>query len=295
MELETILAILASTLRMATPLVLAAMAGIISERSGVINIALEGFMLVGAFAAAAITALWPMPWLGVVGAIASGLLLSGLYGYFCLSLRTDQIVAGTALNMFAIGVTPLLCKLLFGVQGATPALAVEARFSFEPMLIAALSVLGLSWLLRRTAFGLHVTFAGANPEALACSGVDPLRVRWQAVLLSGMLASMAGASLSIYLASSFARQMSAGRGFMALAALILGRWQPWPAALACLFFGFTEALQIRLQGVTLPGASEPVPVQIIQILPYLLTLVVLLGLAKRSGAPRALGKHFQRL
>jgi simple sugar transport system permease protein len=145
-----------------------------------------------------------------------------------------------------------------------------------------------------TPAGLWLRFAGQNPEALACAGVSPLRVRWAAVLTSGMLAAAGGAALSIYLSSSFARQMSAGRGFMALAALIFGRWQPVPAALACLLFGFTEALQIRLQGVRLPGMEAPVPVQFIQILPYLVTLLVLAGFVGRRGAPKALGRPYER-
>jgi simple sugar transport system permease protein len=284
----------ASALRMSTPLLLAAMAGVVCERSGVVNIALEGLMLAGAFAAAAFTLAAGSPWLGLGGALAVGGLLGLLYGLFVIKLRADQIVTGTAFNMLAFGLTPLLAKALYGVAGSSPSIPLAERFHWEPLALACATVVALHFFLRMTPAGLWLRFAGQNPEALACAGVSPLRVRWAAVLTSGMLAAAGGAALSIYLSSSFARQMSAGRGFMALAALIFGRWQPVPAALACLLFGFTEALQIRLQGVRLPGMEAPVPVQFIQILPYLVTLLVLAGFVGRRGAPKALGRPYER-
>lgn len=283
---------LESALRLSTPLLLAAMAGLVCERSGVINIALEGLMLAGAFVAAAVTLASASPWLGLGGAMLAGAVLGVFYGFFVIALRADQIVTGTALNLLIFGLTPLFTKFLYGVVGASPAIPLAQRFQNEPLFLAVALVLFLHLLLRHTPLGLWLRFAGQNPAALACAGVSPLKLRWGAVMLSGMLAAAGGASLSICLSSSFTRQMSAGRGFMALAAVIFGRWQPIPAALACLLFGMTDALQIRLQGVVLPGMEEPLPVQFIQILPYVITLIVLAGMVGRRGAPQALGKVF---
>lgn len=290
--LDSLLNVAASTLRVATPLLFAVLGGLVSERSGVINIALEGLMLVGAFAAAAIAFTTQSPWMGALGGMGAGLALAAIYGLFVIRLRSDQIVAGTAINMLAAGVTPFLCKILFDSSGATPSLRLEARFSVAPMWLAWVFVAGVAFWLSRTPSGLWVRFAGENPAALDSAGVRVNRVRWSAVLLSGALAGLGGASLSIFLASSFSRNMTAGRGFMALAALIFGKWRPLPAAAACLLFGFADAMQIRLQGVKLWGAEEPVPVQFIQILPYLVTVLVLAGVVGRSRAPKALGTPF---
>lgn len=284
---------LESALRMSTPLLLAAMAGLIAERSGVINIALEGLMLAGAFVAAAATLTSGSPWLGLAAAMLAGALLGLFYGCFVISLRADQIVTGTALNMLVFGLTPLSAKLLYGVVGSSPAIPLTQRFHDEPMFLALAVVAMLHLVMRYTPAGLWLRFAGQNPAALACAGVNPNKVRWFALLMSGLLAAAGGASLSIYLSSSFTRQMSAGRGFMALAALIFGRWQPIPAALACLLFGATDALQMRLQGVTLPGMGDPLPVQFIQILPYVITLLVLAGMVGQGKAPKALGQTYR--
>jgi simple sugar transport system permease protein len=285
--------LLSSTLRLSTPLIFAALGGLLSERSGVINIALEGLMLVGAFGAAAGTALTHSPWLGLGCGLAAGVALAALYALFVIRFRANQIVAGTAINLLALGLTPFLCKLLYGVTGSTPAIPIHERFHSAPLWLSWVAVL-LCWLaLKHTPAGLWLSFAGEHPDALHAAGVRVNRVRWLAVLLSGALAGMGGASLSIFLSSSFSRNMTAGRGFMALAALIFGKWRPLPAALACLLFGFTEALQMRLQGVPLWG-GKPIPVQFIQILPYVATVLVLAGIVGRSRAPNALGTPFQR-
>lgn len=285
--------LLASTLRVSTPLIFAALAGLVSERSGVINIALEGMLLVGAFAGAAVTTATGTPWAGAVAAVIAGLAFAGIYGASVIRLRADQIVAGTAMNMLAAGITPFMCKLLYGTTTGTPSIALSGRFSSEPLWMAA--VLGLlvwGWL-KYTPSGAWVRFAGEKPEALAAAGVRVQRVRWVAVLTSGAIAGLGGASLSIFLASSFSRNMTAGRGFMALAALIFGKWRPIPAVAACLLFGLAEAGQIRLQGVILWG-TEPVPVQFIQILPYLVTIGILAGFVGQARAPQALGKSYER-
>ena len=238
-----IIALIASMLRVSTPLLFAALGGLMCERAGVINIALEGMMLIGAFAGGAVAATTHSPWIGSLGAMLAGMLLAAIYGLFVIRLRADQIVAGTAVNMLAAGL----------------------------------------WL----------RFAGEHPEALDSAGIRVNRVRWAGVLASGCLAGLGGASLSIFLASSFSRNMTAGRGFMALAALIFGKWRPIPTAAACLLFGLADAMQIRLQGVVLWG-SDPVPVQFIQILPYVVTVLVLAGWVGKSRAPKALGLPFSK-
>jgi simple sugar transport system permease protein len=279
----------ASVARVSTPLVLAALGGLFSERAGVVNIALEGVMLFGGFAAAVAAASFHSPWAGALAAVVAGVLASLFYGLFVIRWRSDQIVAGTAINLLAAGLTPFLMKAIYGSTTSTPSLALDLRFQSAPVWMAFLAV-GLSaFCLRRLPFGLWIRFAGENPDALEAAGVSVTRTRWAALAVSGALAGLGGASLSIFLSSSFSRNMTAGRGFMALAALIFGKWRPVPAALACLLFGVFEAAQIRLQGVVLWG-EDPVPVQFIQILPYLATLVVLAGFVGKSRAPKALGR-----
>jgi simple sugar transport system permease protein len=288
---DLIFPLLGSTVRVSIPLLFAALGGLLSERSGVINIALEGLMLVGAFAAAVVTYSTHSPWFGAFAGMGAGIALAAFYALFVIRLRSNQIVAGTAINMVAAGATPFLAKILYGSTNASPAIPIEERFHYAPLGIAILLLAVISFWLYRTPSGLWVRFAGEKPEALDSAGVRVNRVRWISVLLSGALAGLGGVSLSIYLSSSFSRNMTAGRGFMALAALIFGGWRPIPAALACLLFGFADALQIRLQGVILWG-TEPVPVQFVQILPYVATILVLAGVVGQSRAPKALGTPF---
>jgi len=212
--------LLESTLRVTTPLIFAALGGMFSERSGVINIALEGMMLIGAFGAAVTTYVTHSPWLGLGGGMAAGALLAAVYALFVIWLRANQIVAGTAINMLALGLTPFLCKILYDVTGQTPAIPLAERFQSAPLYLSWV-VVGLCWLwLKYTRGGLWVSFAGEHPEALDAAGIRVNCVRWAAVLMSGALAGMGGASLSVFLSSSFSRNMTAGRGFMALAALM---------------------------------------------------------------------------
>ena len=283
----------ASTLRVSTPLIFAALGGMLSERAGVINIALEGLMLIGAWAAAVGTLVTHSPWLGSGLGMSAGLLLAAIYAFFVIRLRANQIVAGMGINMLAFGLTPFLCKILYDVTGSTPAIPIADRFQSAPAYFVWLFVALAFLTMKFTSVGLWVSFAGEHPQALDAAGVRVNRVRWAAVLVSGALAGLGGAALSIFLSSSFSRSMTAGRGFMALAALIFGKWHPIGAALACLLFGFAEAVQIRLQGVVLWG-TQPIPVQFIQILPYVVTILVLAGFVGRSRAPKALGTPFQR-
>jgi simple sugar transport system permease protein len=292
--------LLASTARVSTPLIFAALGGLMSERAGIINIALEGKMLVGAFAAAVGTLLsaqlcdtlhapWLVPlspWTGALFAMVAGALLASLYGLLVIHFRSNQIVAGTAINMLALGLTPFLCNLIFGQTGNSTILPFAQRLHFAPLLSWVLPIALYFWL-KYTRQGLWLSFAGENPQALASAGIRVNRVRWFAVLCSGALAGFGGATLSIFLSSSFSRNMTAGRGFIALAALIFGKWKPIPTAFACLLFGFFDAVQIRLQGATVSG--HQIPVQFIQILPYVVTILVLAGSVGKSRAPKALG------
>ena len=285
---DVFLAVLASTLRVSTPLLLAALGGLLCERSGVINIGLEGMMLMGAFAAASAAFLTHSPWIGALAAMGAGFLVAAFYGLFVIRLRSDQIVAGTAINMLAAGVAPFLSKILFGSTGSTPTIPMAERFQTAPVWFAWAMAIAVFLWLKYSAPGLWLQFAGEHPEALESAGVRVKRVRWFAVLMSGILAGLGGASLSIFLSSAFSRNMTAGRGFMAVAALIFGKWRPIPTALACLFFGLADALQIRLQGVICWG-HESVPVQFIQIFPYVVTIFVLAGFVGKARAPRSLG------
>ncbi|MBC7387555.1 MAG: ABC transporter permease [Cryobacterium sp.] len=282
------LSILLSTFRVSAPLVFVSMGGILSERSGVVNIALEGLMLTGAFAAASVAFLTHSPWLGAAAGIIAGVGMAAVYALFVIQFRADQIVAGTAINLLAFGLTPLLSKAFFDSTGATPSLEIHDRFGNEPLYLALVSVVLITLWFKHSRLGLWVGFAGEHPEALSTAGIRVRAVRWFGVLAAGALAGLGGATLSIFLSSSFTRGMTAGRGFMALAALIFGKWKPIPTFFACLFFGLTDALQIRLQGVAIFG-DAPIPVQFIQVLPYLFTILVLAGFMGKSSPPKALG------
>lgn len=267
------LAFLISILRMATPIIFAALGGLLSERSGVVNIALEGHMLLGAFTAASVALVTQSAWLGWIAAGLSGMALAAIYSFFVIELESEPVVAGTALNLLMIGSIPLASKGFFDTTGSTPSLLAEVRFTYEPILMVLLIVLLMHFWLSHTSSGLWVSFAGRRPEALAPQGISLKRVRWLSVLFCGSLAAWGGATLSLYLASAYSPLMSGGRGFMALAAMIFGRWAPLPTLAACLFFGLTEAVQIRLQGVYFGGIQ--VPVQLVQVIPYVVTIVVL--------------------
>lgn len=284
-----VVTLLFATLRLATPLIFASMGGMMSERSGVVNVALESFMLVGAFVGAVAGYSASHAWIGWIAATVAGLIIGALYALFVIELRADQIVTGMAFNLLVMGVIPFMTKILYNSTGSTPALPAENRFTFEPLVMAFLLVVALTWWLRKTRSGLWLLFAGEHPEALMASGVSVRKVRWIAVTLSGAFAAWGGASLSLFLASSYSPMMTGGRGFMALAALIFGKWKPLPAFAACLLFAFADAVQIRLQGTQIGGVE--IPVQFVQILPYIVTIIALAGFIGASRPPKALGKE----
>ncbi|MEO8260814.1 MAG: ABC transporter permease [Acidobacteriota bacterium] len=288
------LSLVMSTLRLATPLVLAALGGLFSERAGVINIALEGIMLAGAFAAAAITYATGNPWIGLLSGMSAGVLIAAIHAVACIRYRADQVVSGTAINILMFGVPGFLSGALFLSSGSTPQLAKEQLIPNAPMVMAAL-IVPLAWyVLYRTPFGLRLRSVGENPAAADAAGISVASIRYAGVLLSGVLAGAGGAYLSIGQSSLFTRNMTSGRGFIALAALIFGKWRPVQTMLACLLFGFTEALSIQMQGVVKLPSGEDIPVQFIQIVPYVLTIVVLAGFIGQSRPPRALGMPYEK-
>jgi ABC-type uncharacterized transport system permease subunit len=318
MDEITLGTLIASTLRVSTPLILCALAGTLCERAGVIDLGLEGKMLMCAFAAASFGVLSGSLVLALLMAIAVGVALSMLHGYACVSHRGDQVVLGMAITMTAAGLTVVLGIAWFKQGGQTPPLPDAVRLGplFPGLLDAAKAVpwvgtvLGIGllghdffvygalvmvaavwWLLYRTRFGLRLRAAGENPAMVDAAGVSVLKMRYAALALNGVLSALAGSYLVLALTPSFIPNMTAGRGYMALAAMIFGKWHPVGALAACLLFGFLEAAAIRLQGVVLPGIGA-VPVQVIQALPYLMTVVLLAGFIGRAAAPKALGTPY---
>ena len=310
--------VIASTLRVSVPLILCALAGVLCERSGVIDLGLEGKMLMTAFATAVVGVSTGSLALALAAALLVGLLLSMLHGYACVSHGGDQVVLGMAITMTAAGLTVVLGIAWFAQGGQTPPVPDSVRlgswftgagqvvaqvpwmgrmlalafFGHNLMVYGALLlVAAVWWLLYRTRFGLRLRAAGENPSMVDAAGVSVKLLRYQALALNGVLASLAGAYLVLAQNPSFIPHMTAGRGYMALAALIFGKWHPVGALWACLLFGFLDAVSIRLQGAQLPLIGA-VPVQAIQALPYVLTVVLLAGFIGNAVAPKALGRPY---
>jgi simple sugar transport system permease protein len=304
-----------ATVRGAAPLVLAALGGLYSERAGVVDIGLEGKMLASAFAAATVAALTGSAWIGLTAGVASSILVSAVHGLACVTYHGNQVVSGMALNITLSGLTAVLGNAWFHEGGQTPLLGPGARFApielpgaaalaplpvvgtiygevvsgHNVLVYAAAAALPLTaWIVARTRLGLRLRAVGENPDAVDTAGVSVAGTRYRAVLASGLLCGLAGAYLSIAHHASFVRDMSAGKGYLALAALIFGRWRPLPAVGACLLFAFADAVQVRLQGTPLPVVGV-VPVQLIQAVPYVLTVALLAGFVGRAVAPRAIG------
>jgi simple sugar transport system permease protein len=314
--LDLVVSILAATLRVATPLILAALAGLFAERAGVVDVGLEGKMLAGAFAAAATAAVTGSVWIGLGAAILASGVLALIHALACVSLRGSQVVSGMAINVLASGLTATLAIAWFRMGGQTPPLPQSARFPPLPLpgaeTIGQIPVLGrllvsvvgghtapvylalalvplASFLLWRTRFGLRLRACGENPGAVDAAGISVARLRYAGVMIAGLLCGAAGAAIATAQGAGFGTDMTAGRGFIALAALILGAWKPWPVLATCLAFGLLDAIAIRLQGVLIPGLGVPFPVQAVQALPYVLTVILLAGFVGRAVAPRAAG------
>jgi len=284
-----------SALRLATPLIFAALGGLFSERSGVINIALEGLMLAGAFTAAVVTYEAHNPYIGVLcGALAGGVLAT-VYAIACIKFEADQVVAGMAINFLMFGLPALISGAIYDSTGSTPQLDKAIQLPELSAPVLALLLVPVCWyVMYKTPFGLRLRAAGENPAAADAAGVNVIRLRYKAVIISGLLAGIGGAYLSIGQSSLFTRNMTAGRGFIALAALILAKWKPFPVLGACLFFGFTEALTFHIQGIIKLPSGEDIPIQFIQMIPYVLTIIVLAGFIGLSRAPKALGVPYSK-
>ena len=316
--IETVVLLLDSTLRLSAPLLLACLAGLYSERAGVFDIGLEGKMLAAAFAAAATAAVTGSAWVGLGAALLASLVFALIHGFACITARGEQIVSGVALNFLAAGLTAVLGHAWFSQGGKTPALPRDARLGPIELpfaqTLADIPLLGpiwsellsghslpvylafaaapLSWwVLWRTRFGLRLRAAGENPAALDTAGVSVIRTRYMGVMVCGLLCGVAGAYLSLAQSAGFIPNMSAGKGFIALAALIFAKWRPMQAMAACLLFGFLDAAAIRLQGAELPLIG-PAPVQLIQAAPYILTVVLLAGFIGRAIPPKAGGRPY---
>ena len=317
MDLMTIVQILDSALRLATPLLFACLAGLFSERSGIFDIGLEGKILMSAFLSASVAAMSGSVWIGLLGGVAGSVFLALLHGVASITFRGNQLISGVAINFLASGVTVVIGENWFGLGGRTPQLQGNARFqeltlpfadavSGVPVIgpiysdllsghsilvyVGLLAVLGTWWLLFRTRFGLRLRAVGENPESVDTAGVSVIRLRYSAVLIAGILCGLAGTYLATGLAAGFVKEMSAGRGFIALAALIFAKWRPGYALMACLLFGLLEALGNRYQNIDI--GDFQVPVQFMQALPYILTVVILAGFVGKAIPPRAGGEPY---
>ncbi len=314
--------LLDATLRVSTPLMLAAMAGLFSERSGVVDISLEGKMLGAAFAAGATAYATGSPWLGLAVAIAVSCFMGGLHAFATVTHRGDQMISGLAANMLAAGLTVTLGIAWFQQGGDTPPLPAEARFSPlnfpELAFLADIPLLGpylapvytellsghnllvyvalaavplTAWVLMRTRFGMRLRAVGEAPSAADTAGISVAAMRYQAQLIAGLLCGVAGCYLAIAHSANFVPHMTAGKGFIALAAMIFGKWRPKQAMYACLLFGFFEALAARLQGVEIAYIGQ-LPSNLITALPYILTVILLAGFIGKATAPAAIGTPY---
>lgn len=348
MDFATLLQVLDSTIRLATPLLLACLAGLYSERAGVFDIGLEGKMLMAAFFSAAVAYYYSVNplftwettlcdasggncqttvkeyrsplspvWLGLIAGILSSMLLSAIHGLASITFRGNQLISGVAINFLASGITVLIAQDWFKQGGRTPSLVGDARF--EPITLPladtleSVPVLGpiyselisghtilvyiafaavplTWWILFRTRFGLRLRAVGENPESVDTAGVSVIGLRFVAVGIAGILCGIAGAYLATALQAGFVREMTAGRGFIALAALIFAKWRPWYALSATLLFGFLQAIAVRFQNIDLGGVV--IPVQLMEALPYILTVVILAGFVGKAIPPRAGGEPY---
>jgi simple sugar transport system permease protein len=285
------------------------MGGLFSERSGVVNIALEGILLTGAFSSAVATYFLGSPWLGVLAGMLAGVAIAMIHAVISITFRADQIVSGVAINLLAAGGTQFLTWVIFGSSANTPIIpgmaalsisyqgdgilggivrGINAVFGHYPPLVylALVTVIVGHVILFRSVFGLRLRSVGEHPEAAETLGISVERMRYAGVAISGLLAGLGGAFLALN-THQFVKNMSAGRGFIALAAMIFGKWKPFGALGACLLFGYAEAVQISLQGLGIPS-------QFVQMTPYVLTMIALVGVIGRAIPPHALGKPFTK-
>lgn len=318
MDYATLLQILDSTLRLATPLLLACLAGLYSERSGVFDIGLEGKMLMAAMCTGAVAYLSGNVWLGVLAGIAGSMVFAAVHGLASITFRGNQLISGVALNFVASGITVLVAQAMFQQGGRTPPLTGAARFNPITLpfadSVAGIPVIGpfyaevlsghtalvyvallmvpiTGWVLYRTRFGLRLRAVGENPASVDTAGVSVVRLRFAALAITGILCGLAGAYMAAGLQAGFGKEMTAGRGYIALAALIFAKWRPWYALMATLLFGFFQALALR-PDVIQSTLNFSIPVPALDALPYILTVVVLAGFVGRAIPPRAGGEPY---
>jgi general nucleoside transport system permease protein len=313
--MDVVVQLIDATVRVSVPLLLACLAGLYSERAGIFDIGLEGKMLAGAFAAGTVAALTGSAWIALFAAIGIAVALALVHGFASITNRGNQIVSGVAINFIAAGSTIILGQAWFSQGGRTPSVGGDARFGAIELPGAAalrdVPVLGpiyseiisgqtllayfafamvpfTWWVLYRTRFGLRLRAVGENPAAVDTAGISVPWLRYRAVICTGILTGFAGTYLALSQNAGFVKDMTAGRGYIALAALIFAKWKPVPAMWACLLFGFLDAISIRYQGVAFPGIGR-VPVQLMQALPYILTVILLAGFIGKAIPPRAGG------
>ncbi len=287
------IAFLLQTIRISIPYLLAAAGGVMSERVGVIALGLEGLMLSGAFGAALGSYYGGSPWVGLLGALVAGLVITSVLAVATLRFKANQVVVGVAINLLVVAVTRFFLRLVFdsasnsprvpGFGGEVAANAMLSSFANPVVWIGLFALPALAWLLYQTPFGLRARAIGEKPEAATTLGIAVGPLRLKGLILSGALAALGGAYLALD-QHQFTDGMTAGRGFIALAAVIFGRWEPMRVAVACVLFAAAETLQIQLQGAQL------VPSQFVEMIPYVLTIIALAGVVGRSVAPAALGK-----
>ncbi|MVO15040.1 ABC transporter permease [Parasedimentitalea huanghaiensis] len=317
MDFLTLIQVLDSTVRLSTPLLLACLAGLFSERAGIFDIGLEGKMLAAAFFSAAIAAVTGNVWLGLLAGVTASLVLSALHGLASITFRGNQLISGLAVTMLAQGFTVLVAQSWFKQGGRTPSLLAEGRFGpitfpfadsvagvpfigpiYSELLsghsilvyVAFAAVPATWWILFRTRFGLRLRAVGENPAAVDTAGVSVVGLRFAAVMICGLLCGLAGAYLATSLQAGFVKDMTAGRGYIALAALIFAKWRPWHAMGACLLFGLLQAVALRFQNIELGGLT--IPVQAMDALPYILTVVILAGFVGKAIPPKAGGEPY---
>ncbi len=309
MDLLLFFTLVGSALRATTPLLFAALGGMFSERAGVVNIALEGIILFGALAAAVTAQLVEAPflaenpravvlyapWLGVLAAMVAGGLIAALHAVICIRYKADQIISGTAINLMAIGIPAVVLTGLYNNSSTSQAVVNRlpewgrGAWSFSPLVYLAFLLVPVAWfVLFRTPFGLRLRAVGEHPEAADSVGVGVARMRYYGVILSGVLGGLGGAYLSIGNLNQFISEMSGGRGFVALAALIFGKWHPLGVLGATLLFGAFEA------AATLLGGRQIMPSTVVQSVPFILTMLVLAGFIGRAIPPKAIGKPFEK-
>lgn len=317
MDWLTILQVADSSIRLATPLLLACLAGLFSERAGIFDIGLEGKMLAAACLSASVAYATNNIWLGVSAGIMASVILSVIHGAASITFRGNQLISGVAINFLASGLTILIAQAWFGQGGRTPSLPAEVRLGewglglgewitpipivgpfvaevilgHRSLVYVAFAAVPLTWwILYRTRFGLRLRAVGEAPEAVDTAGISVYVLRYKAVLICGVLCGLAGAYLATGLQPFFGKEMTAGRGYIALAALIFAKWRPWPALWSCLLFGFLQAVALRFQSLSFGGVK--IPVQIMDALPYILTVVILAGFVGRAIPPRAGGEPY---